>query len=171
MKGVITHGTGEVAVGAGSVWVGHGGFNPGAWVERLDPETGRVQHRFSILGGDVDHLAFGDGALWVASTPSGELRKIDPRTNKVVFTRKLRPQLCCVAAGGGYVWAATNPKALSGRSPRTGASCRHRQAPGADPERHLRRTARSGRARRGAGRSCGSTRRRTSSASTTSATP
>ncbi len=109
MKGVVTDGTGEVAVGAGSVWVGHGGFNPGAWVERLDPETGGVQKRFSILAGDVDHLAFGEGALWVASTPSGELRKIDPRTNEVVFSRTLQAELCCVAAGGGYVWAASNP--------------------------------------------------------------
>jgi DNA-binding SARP family transcriptional activator/ABC-type transport system substrate-binding protein len=109
MDGVVTDLTGEVAVGAGSVWVGHGQFNPGAWVERLDPETGRVLKRFSILAGDADHLAFGEGALWVASTPSGELRKIDPRTNEPVFMRTLQAQLCCVAAGGGYVWAATNP--------------------------------------------------------------
>jgi DNA-binding SARP family transcriptional activator/ABC-type transport system substrate-binding protein len=109
MKGVVTDGTGEVAVGAGSVWVGHGAFNPGAWVERLDPETGGVRKRFSIVAGDVDHLAFGEGALWVASTPSGELRKIDPRTNEVVFSRTLQAELCCVAAGGGYVWAASNP--------------------------------------------------------------
>ena len=109
MDGVETDLTGEVAVGAGSVWVGHGAFNPGAWVERLDPATGRVQARFSILGGDVDHLAFGEGGLWAASTPSGELRKIDPRTNKVVLMRTLQSDLCCVAAGGGYVWAATNP--------------------------------------------------------------
>ena len=87
MEGVETDLTGEVAVGAGSVWVGHGAFNPGAWVERLDPATGRVQARFSILGGDVDHLAFGEGGLWAASTPSGELRKIDPRTNRVVLMR------------------------------------------------------------------------------------
>ena len=110
MRGVETDLTGEVAVGAGSVWVGHGAFNPGAWVERLDAETGRLQHRFSILAGDVDHLAFGEGALWVASTPSGELRKIDPRTNDIVFMRKLQDQLCCVATGGGYVWAASNPE-------------------------------------------------------------
>ena len=109
MGGVVTEQTGEVAVGAGSVWIGHGAFNPGAWVERLDPETGHVQKRFSILAGDVDHLAFGEGALWVASTPSGELRKIDPRTNEVVFKRVLQSQLCCVAAGGGFVWAASNP--------------------------------------------------------------
>ncbi len=108
-KGLGTHLTGEVAVGAGSVWVGHGGFNPGAFVERLDAETGRLQHRFSILGGDVDHLAFADGALWVASTP-GELRKIDPRSDDVLFRRPLQAQLCCVAAGGGYAWAASNPE-------------------------------------------------------------
>jgi DNA-binding SARP family transcriptional activator/ABC-type transport system substrate-binding protein/streptogramin lyase len=109
MEGVITDLTGDVAVGAGSVWVGHGAYNPGAWVERIEPDTGRVQRRFSILAGDVDHLAFGAGALWVASTPSGELRKIDPRTNKVVLTRRLQPELCCTAVGGGYVWAVTNP--------------------------------------------------------------
>jgi DNA-binding SARP family transcriptional activator/streptogramin lyase len=110
MKDVVTNLTGEVAVGAGSVWVGHGAFNPGAWVERLDAKTGRVQHRFSILAGDVDHVAFGEGALWVASTPSGELRKIDPRSNEVVFTQQLKSELCCVAAGGGYAWAASNPE-------------------------------------------------------------
>jgi DNA-binding SARP family transcriptional activator/ABC-type transport system substrate-binding protein len=109
-KGLGTHLTGEVATGAGSVWVGHGGFNPGAFVERLDAKTGRLQHRFSILGGDADHLAFAYGALWVASTASGELRKIDPRTNKPVLIRPLQAELCCVAAGGGYVWAATNPE-------------------------------------------------------------
>jgi DNA-binding SARP family transcriptional activator/ABC-type transport system substrate-binding protein/streptogramin lyase len=107
--GVETDLTGEIAIGAGSVWVGHGAYNPGAWVERIDAETGRVQRRFSILGGDVDHVAFGEGGLWVASTPSGELRKIDPRTNKVVLKRSLQSELCCVAVGGGYVWAVTNP--------------------------------------------------------------
>jgi DNA-binding SARP family transcriptional activator/ABC-type transport system substrate-binding protein/streptogramin lyase len=110
MKGVVTDLTGEVAVGAGSVFVGHGAFNPGAWVEQLDAKTGRLHHRFPILAGDADHLAFADGALWVASTPSGELRKIDPRTEQPLFTRQLQAQLCCVAAGDGYVWAASNPE-------------------------------------------------------------
>lgn len=109
MEGVVTDETGEVAVGAGAVWVGHGAENPGASVERLDAATGKLEKRFSILAGDVDHLAFAEGALWVGSTPSGELRKIDPRTNRVVFRRTLRAQLCCVVAGGGYAWAASNP--------------------------------------------------------------
>ena len=120
MEGVMTEDTGEVAVGAGSIWIGHGGFNPGAWVERLDPRNGRVQRRFSILAGDVDHVAFGEGALWVASTPSGELRKVDPRTNEVVFMRVLQAELCCVAAGGGYVWAASNPDGVLWKLTTTG---------------------------------------------------
>jgi DNA-binding SARP family transcriptional activator/ABC-type transport system substrate-binding protein/streptogramin lyase len=104
--------TGEVAVGAGSIWVGHGAFNPGAFVERIDPETWEVEKRIPILGGDADHVAFGEGALWVASQASGELRKIDPRTSKPVFKRKLQAELCCVAAGGGFAWAATNPEGV-----------------------------------------------------------
>lgn len=109
MKGVVTDTTGEVALGAGSVWIGHGAFNPGAWVEQLDPRTRRVRERIPILAGDVDHLAFADGALWVASQASGGLHKIDPLTGDLAFTRLLQAELCCVAAGGGYAWAATNP--------------------------------------------------------------
>jgi DNA-binding SARP family transcriptional activator/ABC-type transport system substrate-binding protein/streptogramin lyase len=109
MHGVVTTQTNEVAVGAGSVWVGHGQFNPGAWVERLDPATGRVEHRFSVLGGGAEALAFGEGALWVGSPGPGELRRIDPRTNELSLVARLHGELCCVAAGGGYVWAAINP--------------------------------------------------------------
>jgi DNA-binding SARP family transcriptional activator/ABC-type transport system substrate-binding protein/streptogramin lyase len=106
-----TNQTSDVTVADGSVWVGHGGFNPGAWVERIDPATGRVQHRFSILGGEATALAYGNGALWVASAPAGELRKIDPQTNSIVAKIRLPQGICCVAAGGGYVWAAVNPDA------------------------------------------------------------
>ena len=67
-----------------------------------------MEKRFSILAGTSTTWR-SPRALWVASTPSGELRKIDPRTNEVVLRRELQAQLCCVAAGGGYVWAASNP--------------------------------------------------------------
>ena len=113
-------------------------------MERLDAETGRVQHRFSILGGDVDHLAFGEGALWVASTPSGELRKIDPRTNKVVFTRTLQAELCCVAAGGGYVWAASNPEGMVWKVTTNGSVLRDDRARRRPSRASRTRTARSG---------------------------
>jgi DNA-binding SARP family transcriptional activator/ABC-type transport system substrate-binding protein len=108
MNGVVGTLTGAVAVGAGSVWVGHGQENPGAWLERLDSTTGRVQHRWKIMGGDANHVAFGDGALWVGSEAAGELRKIDPGTNSLAFTTPLRPQshVSSIAVGGGFAWAA-----------------------------------------------------------------
>jgi DNA-binding SARP family transcriptional activator/ABC-type oligopeptide transport system substrate-binding subunit len=123
MKGLGTDLTGGVAVGAGSVWVGHGGFNPGAWVERLDAATGRRQHRFSILGGDANAVAFGDGALWVGSQAADELRKIDPQTNSITFTKPLRPgsHVSSIAVGGGFAWAAISPDATVWKVGRDGS--------------------------------------------------
>ena len=101
--------TGEVAVGAGSVWVGQGFANP-SYVERLDPRTGRVEQTIRIPEGGAQGLAFGDGALWVAGPNLGYLSKIDPATNRITATEQsLHSWLCCVAAGGGYAWAAINP--------------------------------------------------------------
>jgi len=111
-KGLGTVFTGDVAIGAGSVWVGHGGYDPGAFVERLDLKTGQPQDRFSVLGGDADHLAFADGVLWVGSTPSGVLWRIDPRASKIVKVADLDGEICCIAAGDGYVWVATRPSNL-----------------------------------------------------------
>ena len=101
--------TQSVVVGAGSVWVGQGTANP-SYVWRLDPESGRVQHRYVIPAGGAQALAFGDGALWVGGGVIGHLSRIDPVTNEVTSpARDLGQWLCCVAAGGGYVWAAVNP--------------------------------------------------------------
>ena len=130
-KGVVTTFTGGVAVGAGSVWVGHGQFNPGAWVERLDPATGGVQARFSILGGGAEHVAFGDGGLWVGSPAPGELRRIDPRTNRIDRKVRLHGDLCCVAVGGGYVWAGINPDATIWKLDRDGGTITSMKLPAA----------------------------------------
>ncbi len=103
--------TGEVAVGAGSVWVARGVANP-SWVDRLDPQTGRVQHILIPRGG-AQRLAFGDHALWVGGdvdVPSvPKLWKIDPRTDKATPTLSgLSNSVWSIAVGGGYVWAATD---------------------------------------------------------------
>jgi DNA-binding SARP family transcriptional activator/ABC-type transport system substrate-binding protein len=101
--------TQSVVVGAGSVWVGQGTANP-SFVWRLDPESGRVQHRYVIPVGGAQALAFGDGALWVGGGAIGHLSRVDPVTNDVTSpARDLGQWLCCVAAGGGFVWAAVNP--------------------------------------------------------------
>jgi DNA-binding SARP family transcriptional activator/ABC-type transport system substrate-binding protein len=103
--------TGEVVVGAGSVWVARGFANP-AWVDRLDPATGRERKRILIPMDGAQRLGFGDGALWVAGDVDAagvpKLSRIDPRTNDVTPTlSSFRKTVCCVAAGGGFVWAGT----------------------------------------------------------------
>jgi DNA-binding SARP family transcriptional activator/ABC-type transport system substrate-binding protein/outer membrane protein assembly factor BamB len=128
-EGLGTVFTGDVAVGAGSVWVGHGGYNPGAFVERLDLETGRPQDRYSILGGDADHLAFSDGVLWVGSTPSGEVRRIEPGTNTPRKVARLDGEICCIAAGDGAVWVATRPDNLVWKLDEVGTQVRSFKLP------------------------------------------
>ena len=105
--------TGEVVVGAGSVWVARGGFANPSWVERLDPDTGRVRRRTLIPQGGAQRLAFGDGALWVgggivdAGVP--KLSKIDPRTNNVTpELTSFGNAFSSIAVGGGFVWGATS---------------------------------------------------------------
>ena len=44
--------------------------------------------------------------MWVAGGDSGTLTGIDQATNRVIATARLHPFLCCVAVGGGAVWAA-----------------------------------------------------------------
>jgi DNA-binding SARP family transcriptional activator/ABC-type transport system substrate-binding protein len=91
--------TGTVAVGAGSLWVAHGLSR----VARLDPDTGRLLASIEVPA--ANSVAVGDGSVWVAGSDAGLLARIDPATNSVVARVKLQPYLCCVAVGGGFVWA------------------------------------------------------------------
>src|SRR5207244_3177478 len=103
-------GTGNVsAYGAGSLWqVDHD------LVDRIDPRTGRI---VSIPVARVSAIAFGDGALWVATSPRsssstlyepvgrGSVLRIDPATNRVVGNRVpfgITPAY--LAAGYGSAW-------------------------------------------------------------------
>jgi DNA-binding SARP family transcriptional activator/ABC-type transport system substrate-binding protein/streptogramin lyase len=93
---------GGVAVGAGSVWVAQGLSR----IARISPVSGRVESSLAVA--DARGVAFGQGAVWVASADLGTLTKIDPRTGTVVANARIGPWICCVAVGGGYVWAANN---------------------------------------------------------------
>lgn len=74
-----------------------------AWI---DPVSGRIVA--SIPLPDANVVAFGDGAVWEAASDLGTLTKIHPRTGAVVSTARIGAWICCVAVGGGYVWAANN---------------------------------------------------------------
>jgi Bacterial transcriptional activator domain len=93
---------GGVAFGAGSVWASQGHSR----VLRIDPVDERIKHVFDVP--DAGLLAFGGGALWVGSSELGKLTKIDPRSNAIVASVRVGPSICCLAVGGGYVWAAND---------------------------------------------------------------
>jgi DNA-binding SARP family transcriptional activator/ABC-type transport system substrate-binding protein/DNA-binding beta-propeller fold protein YncE len=93
---------GGVAVGAGSVWVAQGLSR----ILRINPASGQVES--SVPVADANVVAFGGGAVWVASSDLGTLTKIDPRTGTVVATARIGPWICCLAVGGGYVWAGND---------------------------------------------------------------
>jgi ABC-type transport system substrate-binding protein len=73
---------------------------------RIDPASGRVESTVSVP--DAGNVAFGDGAIWVAAGDIGVLTKIDARTGAIVATARIGPWICCVAVGGGYVWAVND---------------------------------------------------------------
>jgi DNA-binding SARP family transcriptional activator/DNA-binding beta-propeller fold protein YncE len=93
---------GGVAIGAGSVWLAEGLSR----IVRIDPASDRVESAVSVP--DAREVAFGDGAIWVGSSDLGVLTKVDPRTGAVVATARIGPWICCLAVGGGYVWAAND---------------------------------------------------------------
>jgi ABC-type transport system substrate-binding protein/DNA-binding SARP family transcriptional activator/streptogramin lyase len=93
---------GGVAIGAGSVWVAQGLSR----IARIDPASGRVESTVPVP--DASEVAFGDGAIWVASGDIGTLTKVDPRTGAVIATARIGSWICCIAVGGGYVWAAND---------------------------------------------------------------
>jgi DNA-binding SARP family transcriptional activator/ABC-type transport system substrate-binding protein len=94
----------DLAFADGSVWAAHGL----AQVDRVDPASGRVIHRFPIR--DASLLAVGGGAIWVGSSDVGQLTKIDPATNVIVATARIRPWISALTAGGGFVWASNSER-------------------------------------------------------------
>ena len=93
---------GGVAVGAGSVWVAQGLSR----ITRISPASGQVESSLPVA--DASVVAFGEGAVWVAGSDRGTLTKIDPRTSAIAWSTRIGPGICCVVAGGGYVWAAND---------------------------------------------------------------
>ena len=88
-----------VVVSDGSVWVAQGEER----VVRIDPRSGRTLARIRAPGATA--LAATEGAVWLSGGDSGVLYRIDPIANSIVMRVPLDPYLCCVAVGGGYVWA------------------------------------------------------------------
>jgi peptide/nickel transport system substrate-binding protein len=50
-------------------------------------------------------VRYADGALYVASSPTGVVRKVDPGTGRVLWKIQLQPWINDIHVGGGSVWA------------------------------------------------------------------
>jgi DNA-binding SARP family transcriptional activator/streptogramin lyase len=98
-------GTGGVAVAGGSIWV----VRAGGAVDRLSPE-GQLQHRFRVRG--ATQLVGQGRGIWVLASDRGVVTKLDARRNRVLARTHLRPNVCCLAVGGGSVWATSEEHGL-----------------------------------------------------------
>lgn len=93
-----------VVVADRSVWVARKEEGRGA-ILRLDPATGKVQHRFPDLSGSFA-LAYGDGSIWTAG--GGGVNRIDTATNTVTRVELFHTNR--VATAGGFGWATDEAK-------------------------------------------------------------
>ena len=100
-------------------------------VVRVDPQTGRVVHRFPAAS---RMLVFADGAIWAAEPTSGRVWKIDPVANRIVHQAKLHGWLSDLAVGGGSVWAPVSPDGVVFRLSEEDLSIQGSPAAGPDPE-------------------------------------
>jgi DNA-binding SARP family transcriptional activator/ABC-type transport system substrate-binding protein len=95
-------GAGGVSVGAGSVWVAEGGSH----VLRIEPRTGRVEHPFKVPG--ASDVIFADRKAWLVSGGTGRVSRVDPATNQITGSVRLRSEICCAAVGGRFIWIETS---------------------------------------------------------------
>lgn len=86
-----------VAVASGSVWVA----NPGGYVVRVDPRSGKVIKRIPV-GRDPAAMAAGLGSVWVASPLDDEVSRIDPTDAMTPILVGHGPS--GIAVGAGAIW-------------------------------------------------------------------
>jgi DNA-binding SARP family transcriptional activator/streptogramin lyase len=102
-----------VAIGGGSIWVAAGApYGPHAAVWRFDPITARVTQT-TTLGRVVGYpptldIAFGEGALWVASYDAGTVTRLDPVTGNIVATIRIGGHPSGIAVGAKRIWVTVS---------------------------------------------------------------
>ena len=109
---------------------------------------------------DADRLAFGGGALWVASSGDGQLFEIDAATNAIVARPKLHGYVTDLAVADGSAWVTVTPEDLVYRLDPDDGSVQGALPAGPGPESVAVRRRRAGRSRTAATAPCrGSTSR------------
>ena len=105
---------GQVAGGAGSVWVGNLDDRN---LTKIDPQARSVEATISLDNRTPTGLALGAGALWVAHGLLGELSRVEPQFGRVTHTIIVAGPTASpngsVAVGDGYVWTAYGDSTLA----------------------------------------------------------
>jgi YVTN family beta-propeller protein len=102
-----------LAIGGDSIWVAaQEAYGSHAAVWRFDPITARVIQT-TTLGKIVGfpptlEIAFGEGALWVASYDAGTVTRLDPVTGNVVATIRIGGHPSGIAVGANRVWVTVS---------------------------------------------------------------
>lgn len=102
-----------LTIGGGSIWVAAQearGSHAAVW--RFDPITARVTQT-TTLGKVVGfpptlEIAFGEGAVWVASYDAGTVTRLDPVTGNVVTTIPIGGHPSGIAVGANRVWVTVS---------------------------------------------------------------
>ncbi len=116
-----------LTAGGGSLWVAAGQV-----IAQVVPVIGSTGRHIPYDG--RGRITFGDGALW-SLEHQGILRKLDPRTGRVLAQRDLHATVTDVAVGGGLVWASVVPDGVVYGLDESDLAVRRKLAAGADPER------------------------------------
>jgi streptogramin lyase len=104
----------DVAVGAGSVWLGG---SDGRLV-RFDPVTGRDLARTGL--DPIDAIAFGHGSVWTVDTVGGTVTRYDPGTMRPIKKIVMPTAADYLVSGDVAVWAlSTSVGTLSRIDPLT----------------------------------------------------
>jgi streptogramin lyase len=110
--------SGEVTLGAGSVWVNNYADRYTGMISRIDPCSGDVE-RIGV-GARANTVKFAYGSVWVSDSVEQTLHRVDPATGRVtdILLPVGDPQ--DVGAGGGYVWPVSyGPKRVVRVDPST----------------------------------------------------
>jgi DNA-binding beta-propeller fold protein YncE len=85
------------------VWVANAGTST---VSRIDLKTSAITARAIPLRYVPDAIAAGPDDIWITSSASDTLLRLDPTTNAVAATTSVCDQPTAVAADGGGAWVA-----------------------------------------------------------------
>jgi ABC-type transport system substrate-binding protein/class 3 adenylate cyclase/streptogramin lyase len=93
-----------IALGDGSLWVAIRDSPDG--LARIDPATGEVLHRYPIF---ASHVVATDDVVWAAGFNSGQIHRIDPRTDEITDDISVPAPISNLLLAEGFLWAA-NPE-------------------------------------------------------------